>query len=291
MNNALSADERAKLADKKTIVIKIGSSSLTHHETGMLDLVKLEILVREITDLVNRGKRVILVSSGAIMVGRNALHVSRDTETIAQKQACASVGQAKLMMIYQKLFSEYNKICSQILITKNTMLDNLNRYNARNCFSELLDQGVIPIVNENDTIATYEIDSLSVFGDNDRLSAVVAALTDADLLILLSDIDGLYTDDPHVNPNAKFIDTVDHLDEKLMHMGKSTTGTNVGTGGMATKLSAAKIAGMAGCSMVIASGDDFHNIHRIVNGEKVGTLFLPGEKDEFYLMDYLETDN
>ena len=225
------------------------------------------------------------------MVGRNALHVSRDTETIAQKQACASVGQAKLMMIYQKLFSEYNKICSQILITKNTMLDNLNRYNARNCFSELLDQGVIPIVNGNDTIATYEIDSLSVFGDNDRLSAVVAALTDADLLILLSDIDGLYTDDPHVNPNAKFIDTVDHLDEKLMHMGKSTTGTNVGTGGMATKLSAAKIAGMAGCSMVIASGDDFHNIHRIVNGEKVGTLFLPGEKDEFYLMDYLETDN
>ena len=172
-----------------------------------------------------------------------------------------------------------------------TMLDNLNRYNARNCFQELLEQGVVPIVNENDTIATYEIDSMSVFGDNDQLSAVVAALTDADLLILLSDIDGLYTDDPHVNSRAKFIETVDHLDESLMHMGKSTTGSNAGTGGMATKLSAARIAGLAGCSMIIASGDDFHSIHRVVNGEPIGTLFLPGKKDEFYLIDYLESEN
>lgn len=290
MNQQDKQKLRASLTDKKRIVIKIGSSSLTHKETGMLDLVKLEILVREITDLVNRGKDVILVSSGAVMVGRNALGIRRENETIAQKQACASVGQAKLMMIYQKLFSEYNKICSQVLLTKNTMTDNLNRYNARNCFNELLEQGVIPIVNENDTIATYEIDSLSVFGDNDRLSAVVAGITNADLLILLSDIDGLYTDDPHVHPDAHFIDVVDRLDENLMHMGKSTTGSNAGTGGMATKLSAAKIAGLAGCDMVIASGDDFHNIHRIVNGENLGTLFPAGKRDEFYLIEYVESE-
>src|SRR5699024_5582553 len=161
---------------------------------------------------------------------------------LTEKQACASVGQAKLMMIYQKLFSEYNQICSQILMTKNTMLDNLNRVNARNTFRELLSLGVIPIVNENDTIATYEIAYLSVFGDNDTLSAVVAALVEADLLILLSDIDGLYTDDPHQNPDAKFVEVVERLDDHLMAMGKDSTGSSVGTGGMATKLSAAKIA-------------------------------------------------
>lgn len=139
----------------------------------------------------------VLVSSGAIMVGRNTLGLKERPENLTEKQACASVGQAKLMMIYQKLFSEYNQICSQVLMTKNTMLDNLNRINAKNTFLELLSLGVIPIVNENDTIATYEIDYLSVFGDNDTLSAVVASLIGADLLILLSDIDGLYTDDPH----------------------------------------------------------------------------------------------
>ncbi len=279
---------REKLKDKQRIVIKIGSSSLAHANTGELDLIKLEILVREICDLVNQGKSVVLVSSGACMVGRKALGIDRATETIAQKQACASVGQARLMMVYQKLFSEYNHICSQILITKNTMLDNLNRFNAKNCFNELLTQGVIPIVNENDTIATYEIDNMSVFGDNDHLSAVVAAMIGADLLILLSDIDGLYTDDPHTNPDAKFIDLVEKLDDRLMHMGKSSTGSKAGTGGMSTKLSAARIATMAGCDMIIASGEDFHNIHKIVGGAGLGTLFLADKKDDFYLLDYME---
>ena len=279
---------REKLKDKQKIVIKIGSSSLAHANTGELDLIKLEILVREICDLVNQGKSVVLVSSGACMVGRKALGIDRATETIAQKQACASVGQARLMMVYQKLFSEYNHICSQILITKNTMLDNLNRFNAKNCFNELLTQGVIPIVNENDTIATYEIDNMSVFGDNDHLSAVVAAMIGADLLILLSDIDGLYTDDPHTNPDAKFIDLVEKLDDRLMHMGKSSTGSKAGTGGMSTKLSAARIASMAGCDMIIASGEDFHNIHKIVGGAGLGTLFLADKKDDFYLLDYME---
>lgn len=275
---------RDRLKEKKRIVIKIGSSSLTQPETGRLDLIKLEILVREISNLRNQGKEVVLVSSGAIMVGRNALGFKERPQRLAEKQACASVGQARLMMIYQKLFMEYNQIASQVLMTKNTMVDDLNRMNAKNTFNELLAMGVIPIVNENDTIATYEIE----FGDNDTLSAVVAALIKADLLILLSDIDGLFTDDPHNNPDAAFIDVVESLDDHLLAMGKGSTGSNVGTGGMATKLSAAKVATGAGADMVIANGADFHIIHKIIQGRNYGTLFLSNQKDEFYLIDYLD---
>ena len=214
-------DFREKLKDKKRIVIKIGSSSLTHKETGKLDLIKLEILVREVSDLRNQGKEVVLVSSGAIMVGKNSVGMKDAPDHIAFKQACAAIGQAKLMMIYQKLFAEYNQVASQVLMTKNTMVDNLNRRNAQNTFEELLKLGSIPIVNENDTIATYEIE----FGDNDTLSAVVAALIGADLLILLSDIDGLFTDDPHLNKKARFIDVVESIDAHLIEMGKGTTGS------------------------------------------------------------------
>lgn len=275
---------REKLKDKQRIVIKIGSSSLTHPSTGSLDLIKLEILVREISDLRNQGKEVVLVSSGAIMVGSRTMGYEKKPSKLSEKQACAAIGQAKLMMIYQKLFAEYNQVASQILMTKNTLLDNLNRLNATNTFHELLRMGAIPIVNENDTISTYEIE----FGDNDTLSAVVAALINADLLILLSDIDGLFTDDPHQNANAQFIDVVEKLDERLLSMGKGSTGSNVGTGGMATKLSAAKIAGMAAVDMVIANGKDFHVIHKIMQGRQYGTLFLSHPEDEFYLLDYLE---
>lgn len=275
---------REKLKDKQRIVIKIGSSSLTHPSTGSLDLIKLEILVREISDLRNQGKEVVLVSSGAIMVGSRTMGYEKKPSKLSEKQACAAIGQAKLMMIYQKLFAEYNQVASQILMTKNTLLDNLNRLNATNTFHELLRMGAIPIVNENDTISTYEIE----FGDNDTLSAVVAALINADLLILLSDIDGLFTDDPHQNANAQFIDVVEKLDARLLSMGKGSTGSNVGTGGMATKLSAAKIAGMAGVDMVIANGKDFHVIHKIMQGRQYGTLFLSHPEDEFYLLDYLE---
>ena len=278
---------RENLKEKKRIVIKIGSSSLAHAETGRLDLVKLEVLVREISDLRNQGKEVVLVSSGAIMVGRNTLGFRNRPSSLSEKQACASVGQAKLMMIYQKLFSEYNQICSQVLMTKNTILDNLSRINAHNTFNELLSLGVIPIVNENDTIATDEIDYLAVFGDNDTLSAVVASLIKADLLILLSDIDGLFTDDPRSNPEAAFISQVDRLDEHLMQMGKGTS-SGVGTGGMATKLSAARVAGASGVDMVIANGSDFHNIHRIIGGEEVGTLFIEDQKDEIFVLNYLD---
>ena len=279
---------RESLKDKKRIVIKIGSSSLTHSQTGKLNLRKLEILVRELGDLRNQGKDVVLVSSGAIAVGAAALGFKEKPQLSREKQACAAVGQARLMMIYQKLFGEYNQMAGQILMTKNTMVNNANRKNAENTFNELLSMGVIPIVNENDSISTYELQSLEKFGDNDTLSAVVAALIGADLLILMSDIDGLFTDDPNTNPEARFIDTVETLDEELLDMGKGSTGSKVGTGGMATKLTAARIATAAGTDMVIANGGDFHNIHRIVEGDACGTLFVGKKEEEFFLIDYIE---
>ena len=276
---------REDLRDKNRIVVKIGSSSITHPETGALNLTKLEILVRELCDLKNAGKDVILVSSGAIAVGRQTIGVHHRPKNVAEKQACAAIGQAQLMMIYQKLFSEYGHQAAQVLMTKDTMMDNLSRRNARNTFDELLALGVIPIVNENDTVSTYEIQ----FGDNDTLSAIVAALVGADMLLLLSDIDGLYTDDPRKNPQAEFIDYVEAVDDRLMQMGKGA-GSDVGTGGMATKLSAAKIAAASGADMVIANGDDFHVIHRILQGNPIGTLFQGKRKEDFFLIDILENE-
>lgn len=279
---------RERLKDKKRIVIKIGSSSLTHPETGRLNLRKLEVLARELSDLRNQGKDVILVSSGAVATGAAALGLEEKPTELKRKQACAAVGQARLMMIYQKLFSEYNQPSAQILMTKNTMVNNINRKNAQNTFNELLGLGVIPIVNENDSISTYELQNLEKFGDNDTLSAVVAALVQADLLILLSDIDGLFTDDPNTNPDAKFIDVVESLDEELLDMGKGTSGSKVGTGGMATKLTAAQIASATGVDMVIANGSDFHVIHKITEGRNYGTLFVSQPKEEIYLIDIID---
>lgn len=275
---------REQIKDKKRIVVKIGSSSLTHGETGDMDYIRMEKLVRELSDIRNRGKEVILVTSGAIAAGKNAVNlkdirVDSQAESLAVKQACAAVGQARLMMTYQKLFAEYNQVAAQILMTKNTIVDNLNRYNAHNTFSELLKMGAIPIVNENDTVATYEIE----IGDNDTLSAIVAALVEADLLILLSDIDGLYTDDPRTKPDAEFIEQVDELTEELMGMGKATTGSSVGTGGMNTKLIAAKIATKSNVDMVIANSRDIGVLHRILAGEREGTLFVAHRDENFDL--------
>lgn len=187
---------------KKRVVVKIGSSSLQHAATGDTDYIKIEKLVRELCDLRNRGMDVCLVSSGAIAVGRKAIGLSERPKDLSTKQACAAVGQARLMMTYQKMFAEYNQTAAQILITKYTMLEEVSRQNAHNTFDELFRLGVIPIVNENDTVATHEIE----FGDNDTLSALVTSLTNADLLILLSDIDGLYTDDPRQNPDATLVE-------------------------------------------------------------------------------------
>ena len=274
---------REEIKDKKRIVIKIGSSSLQHKETGGLDYTKLDVLVRELCNIANQDKEVVLVSSGAIAVGKRAVHIGKEDNPIAVKQACAAIGQARLMMTYQKLFAEYNHVAAQVLMTKNTIAEPLNRFNAKNTFSELLKLGAIPIVNENDTVSTFEIE----FGDNDTLSAIVAALIDADLLILLSDIDGLYTDDPYKNPDAEFISVVDHLDDSIMGMGKGTS-SNVGTGGMGTKLSAARIATSSGADMIIANAADVRIIHRIMDGREYGTLFKAHKSEEFDLVTFIE---
>ena len=277
-------DRKDILLNKQRIVIKVGTSTITYEETGNINLEKLEKFVRILINLRNKGKEVIVVSSGAVGVGKNALGMDRRPQTESEKQACAAVGQARLMMTYQKIFAEYNQVTAQILMTRQTISNDINRINAQNTFEELFRMGVIPIVNENDTVATHEIE----IGDNDTLSAIVASMIGADLLILLSDIDGLYTDDPRANPDAKFIETVEHLDESFLRMGKSTTGSGVGTGGMSTKLTAATIATASGADMVIANSKDVRIIHRIIDGENYGTLFLAEKQDAFDLPDFVE---
>ena len=271
------------------VVVKIGSSSLQHPQTGELDYIKLEVLVRELCNLRNQGKDVVLVTSGAIAQGRRAMHLSDEDfsqNRIAMKQACAAIGQARLMMTYERIFAEYNQVTAQILLTKNTVVDNLNRYNAHNTFTQLLKMGVIPVVNENDTVATYELEL-----DNDTLSAIVAALIGADLLILLSDIDGLYTDDPRKNPDAKFVDLVEELNDSHMNMAKNSTGSSVGTGGMNTKLTAARIATRAGADMLIANSRDVRIIHRLMDGQNLGTLFVAHRDEDFDLPGFVSKLN
>lgn len=280
---------RSRLKDKKRIVVKIGSSSLQHPQTGELDYIKLEVLVRELCNLRNQGKDVVLVTSGAIAQGKKAMHLTEEDfgrNRIAMKQACAAIGQARLMMTYERIFSEYNQVTAQILMTKNTVADNLNRYNAHNTFTQLLEMGVIPVVNENDTVATYELEL-----DNDTLSAIVAALIGADLLILLSDIDGLYTDDPRQNPDARFIDLVEELSEAHLNMGKKSTGSSVGTGGMNTKLTAAQIATRSGADMLIANSRDVRILHRLMDGQNLGTLFVAHRDENFDLPGFVSRLN
>ena len=273
---------REKLKEKKRVVVKVGTSSLIHKKTGNINLFRLEKLVRVLTDLHNSGKDVILVSSGAIGVGFKALGLPGRPDSLPLKQACSAVGQGQLMMIYQKLFSEYNQGSAQILITKETMLNDERRFNAKNTFEQLLELGVIPIVNENDTVSTEEIE----FGDNDTLSAVVTSVVGADLLILLTDIDGLYTDDPHKNPKAKLILEVPEIDEKIENMAKGAV-TKVGTGGMATKIDAANIVTEAGADMVIVNSDNLNNVNRVIEGKEIGTLFLAHKRKDFDFKKYL----
>ena len=255
---------------KKRVVVKIGSSSLNRGETGNLNFTKLEHLVRELCDMRNRGMDVCLVSSGAIAVGRQTIGLNERPKDISTKQACAAVGQARLMMTYQRMFAEYNQIAGQILMTKNTMVNPVSRENAQNTFEELFRLGVIPIVNDNDT-----------------LSAIGSSLVGADLLILLSDIDGLFTDDPHKNPDAKLIKVVDKIDTKLLGMAKGSTGSDVGTGGMATKLTAAKIATLSGADMVIANGVDVCILHHIIDDDFTGTIFKADKSESFHIADFI----
>jgi len=284
--SAKEKEIRSKIKDHKRIVIKIGSSSLHHMETGELNLTKMERLVRELCELKNQGKDVILVSSGAIAVGKKTVNLNPTSAEIPLKQACAAIGQARLMMIYERLFAEYNHLTAQILMTMHTITEKTSRSNAHNTFSKLLELGVIPVVNENDTVATHEVED--TFGDNDFLASIVTALTGADLLILLSDIDGLYTDDPRSNKNAKLVTLVEEVNEDHMNMGKSTTGSSIGTGGMNAKLQAATVATSSGADMIIANGDDVSVIHKIMEGRNYGTLFVANKDDDFHIADYIK---
>ncbi len=275
-------DYRKQLINRKKIVIKVGSSTLVHGETGNINYNKLERLVRILCDIKNQGRDVILVSSGAIGVGFKSLGLLRKPKTLSLKQACAAVGQGQLMMIYQKLFSEYHQTTAQVLLTKRVLTNDKRRMNVVNTFNELMQLDVIPVVNENDTVSTHEIE----FGDNDTLSAVVANLVEADLLILLSDIDGLFTDDPRNNPNARLVNVVEEMTEDIVKMAKDSD-TAFGTGGMITKFQAAKIANSSGCDMVIAHGEDVNVLNRIINGEDVGTLFVRNKLNDFDMKHFL----
>ena len=247
---------RENIKDTKRIVVKVGSSTITRFENGSPNLLRIEKLVRELCTQKGEGREVILVSSGAIAVGRNSIGHDKPSDDLLIRQGYAAIGQGRLMMIYQKLFAEYGQTAAQVLLTMEGLDKEETKSNAIGTLKTLLQLGSIPIVNENDTVSPYEI----LYGDNDTL--------------LLSDIDGFYTDDPNLNPEAELIETVEKLDAKMFSMGKDSSG-DVGTGGMATKLSAAKLATEAGIPMIIANGEDLNNIHRIMNGKPIGTLFLP----------------
>ena len=255
------------------IVVKVGTSTLAH-STGRLNIRHTEELVKVLSDLKNAGHEVILVSSGAIGMGVGKLSLSARPTDMSSKQACAAVGQCELMYTYDRLFNAYNHTVAQILLTGVDVEHTERRVNFQNTLSRLLELGALPIINENDTISTEEIS----IGDNDTLSAMVAASIRADLLILLSDIDGLYDSDPHKNPDARLIPVVERLDDHIRALAGGS-GSSLGTGGMVTKLQAAQIATEAGCEMVIANGHHPAALYDIAAGQPVGTRFLAGRKD------------
>ena len=250
------------------VVVKVGTSTLAH-PTGLLNIRRVEELCRVLSDLKNAGHEIILVSSGAIGMGVGKLSLKSRPSDIPTKQAAAAVGQCELMYTYDKLFSEYRHNVAQILLTASDIEQPQRRQNFHNTLSRLLELHVLPIINENDTVATEEIN----IGDNDTLSAVVAANIQADLLILLSDIDGLYDADPHQYPDAKIIHTVTEISDEILALGGGS-GTALGTGGMATKLHAAQIVTASGTEMIIANGEHPQLLYRIMDGETVGTRFL-----------------
>ena len=249
------------------IVIKIGTSTLAH-ATGHLNIRRVEELCKIISDIKNSGHEVIVVSSGAIGMGVGKLGLRSRPTDIPTKQAAAAVGQCELMYTYDKLFGEYNHTVAQLLITGDDVQCQQRHENFSNTLGRLLELGALPIINENDTVSTREI----VIGDNDTLAAIVAQSVEADLLILLSDIDGLYTADPHKDPEAQLIAKVTKIDDDLIALAGGSNGSQ-GTGGMVTKLQAARICLDCGCSMVIANGADPMNLYHILDGKPVGTTF------------------
>ncbi len=249
------------------IVVKIGTSTLAH-ATGHLNIRRVEELCKVICDIINAGHQVIMVSSGAIGMGVGKLGLPQRPKDIPTKQAAAAVGQCELMYTYDKLFLQYHHTVAQLLITADDIANEERHENFSNTINRLLDLGAIPIINENDTVATAELG----IGDNDTLAAFVAESIHADTLVLLSDIDGLYTADPHSNPEARLIPVVNHLSDDILALAGGSS-TSQGTGGMVTKLKAAEICLGCGCDMIITNGNNPLVLYRIVDGERVGTTF------------------
>ncbi len=265
--NSNSHNRITHLSNINRIVVKVGSSTLTY-PSGLLNFKRIENIVRQLSDLRNSGKEIILVSSGAGAAGLGKLGLRSKPKTIPEKQAVAAIGQGILVHMYEKLFSEYGQIAAQILLTKEDLIDEERLNHLRNAYFSLLNYGGIPIINENDAIAVDELK----FGDNDTLSAMVAKAFDADLLIILSDIDGLFDSDPTTNKDAKLINWVEKIDNTIENFAEDTK-TNLGTGGMSTKISAAKIATTAGISMIIANGSYPNVLNNLLEGEEIGTWF------------------
>ena len=258
---------REDLKQAQRIVVKVGTSTLTY-ATGKLNLYRMEKLVRELSDLMNQGREVILVTSGAVAVGMERMGLKEKPSDIPAKQALAAVGQGMLMHIYEKLFAEYEQTAAQVLLTKENSVRHNQYSNSRNALLELVKMGAVPIINENDAVA---VDELKI-GDNDTLSAIVATIVDADALLILSDIEGLYTANPQTDGNARLLTEISEITPEIERMAGGA-GSKLGTGGMYTKIQAAKIAVNAGVAMVIASGAADGVVRRVMEGEPLGTLF------------------
>ena len=254
------------------IIVKVGTSTLAY-ATGRMNIQRTERLCKALSDLKNAGHEIILVSSGAIGMGVGKLNLPGRPKDMPGKQAAAAVGQCELMYVYDKLFTEYNHTVAQVLLTGDEVRDERRSRNVKNTLTRLLELGALPVINENDTVVTNEVGIENTIGENDTLSAIVASVLSADLLVLLSDIDGLYDGDPRKNPDAKLIPTVETIDESIIALGGGS-GSGLGTGGMATKLSAAQIATAAGCEMIIANGEKPELLYDIAAGRPVGTRFL-----------------
>jgi len=255
------------LKNANVIVVKVGTSTLTH-ENGKMNLRLVELLCRVLSDLQNSGKKIVLVSSGAVGVGMGKIGLETCPRGTAKKQALAAIGQCELMFIYDKFFGEYNQNVAQVLLTADVVSETERSHNVINTFNELLDMNIIPIVNENDTVAVDELN----FGDNDTLSAIVATLVGADALMILTDIDGVYDSNPKTNPNAKRIPVIREINEEIRAMAGGA-GSNRGTGGMATKIRAAEIAAEKHIPTYILAGDDPENLYRVFDGQDIGTVF------------------
>jgi len=268
-----SKRKRCVILDAKRIVIKVGTSTITY-DNGRMNLRNMDRLARAISNLMNQGRQVVLVSSGAIGVGVGCLDLDKKPTLMRDKQAVAAVGQCELMNVYSRCFAEYSHVVGQILLTKDDLDESHSRENISNTLEALLEKGILPVVNENDTVSTAEIMYNGTFGDNDSLSAHVACLVKADVLIILSDIDGLYDSDPKNNSEAKRVPVVSCIDQKMLDSAGGT-GSKLATGGMHTKISAMSLVVSAGIAGVIAEGSQSQILEEILDGEDIGTFFDP----------------